>query len=130
MMKKYLYKKAAPRSTDNTVRQLCAASAINAESTHRPHGFWEISFFDFGDIYVDDYIYSKLSAAVRNDIESCLQLFIKDDYGIISEDEKDTNTENKYLGDGKNLIGRYEISVGIIEIKLLADNTIISKANQ
>ena len=122
MIKVYLYKKAIKRDIENVKRQLCEATGINPQSSHRPHGFGAVVSFDFGDIYIDDYLNSQLDDELKNDINNCLTRLLKDDYGNITEDEKDDNVENRYFGGGDS-IGRYEIAIGVIQITVMRVHT-------
>lgn len=118
----HIYRKAIKRNIDDVKQQLCKASGINPQSSHRPHGFGAIVSFDFGDIYIDDYINSQLNDEVQSEIDNCLIRLLKADYGNITDDEKEDNCENRYFGGG-DIIGRYKISVGTIEIRVLNDHT-------
>ena len=122
MIKLYLYKKAIKRDIEDVKQQLCAATGINPQSSHRPHGFGAVVAFDFGDIYIDDYLNIQLNDELKNDIDNCLIRLLKDDYGNVTEDEKDDNVENRYFGGG-DIIGRYEIAVGVIEITVMNKRT-------
>ena len=123
-----LYKKSEKRDYKKIAEQLYKGSRLT--DSHIPHGFSSIVLFEFGDIYIDESINAILNADIKYDIDYCLLQFSKDNYGIITEEEKDYNIENKYLGNGKNLIGRYKITIGIIEIKVLKDYTIIVLKNR
>lgn len=122
MIKLYLYKKAIKRNIEDVKQQLCKATGINPQSSHRPHGFGAVVAFDFGDIYIDDYLNIQLNDELKNDIDNCLIRLIKDDYGNVTEDEKDDNVENRYFGGG-DIIGRYEIAIGVIEITVMKAHT-------
>lgn len=126
MIKLHLLKKAIIRDIDDIKQQLCNASGINPKSTQRPHGFCAVASFNFGDIYIDDFLNSQLGYKLQEEIDVCLTKFLKDDYGNITIDEKDDNIENRYFGDG-DIIGRYHISLGTIEIIVLKTHTEIKK---
>lgn len=121
-MKLYLFRKAVKRDIEDIKKQLYRASGINPKSSHRPHGFGAVVAFDFGDIYIDDYLNSQLNDEIKNNIDNCLIRLLKDDYGNITEDENDDNVENRYFGGG-DIIGRYEIAIGIIEITVKKAHT-------
>lgn len=122
MIKLYLYKKAIKRDIEDVKQQLCKAAGINPQSSHRPHGFGAVVSFDFGDIYIDDYLNTQLNAEIKNDIDNCLIRLLKDDYGNVTEEEDEDNGENRYFGGG-DIIGRYEISIGVIEITVMKVHT-------
>ena len=122
MIKLYLYKKAIKRDIEDVKRQLCKATGINPQSSHRPHGFGAVVSFDFGDIYIDDYLNIQLNDELKNDIDNCLIRLLKDDYGNVTEEENEDNGENRYFGGG-DIIGRYEISIGVIKITVMKAHT-------
>lgn len=119
-----LYKKAQERDLQKVAQELYKASAL-CES-RLPHGFYAVASFDFGDIYIDQALDEIINDEIKRKIDESLLRFAREDYGEISEDEKDENLENKYFGNGKNLVGRYAVKNGELEINLLADCTKIS----
>ena len=123
MMKMHLYRTSKYRDRNELKKQLARASGIDVEKGKLPQGFSSIISFDFGDIYIDDYIYSKIDLKVENEIDNCLENLLLENYGIVTDEEKEMSLENKYFGGGKYQIGRYEISIGIIEVNLLPDCT-------
>ena len=128
MIKLYLYKKAVKRDIEDVKQQLCKATGITLQSSHRPHGFGAVASFDFGDIYIDDYLNNQLNDELKNDIDNCLIRLLKDDYGNVTEEEDEDNGENRYFGSG-NIIGRYEIAIGVIEITVMNGRTNIVLLN-
>lgn len=116
-----LYRKSKPH---NAADQLKKGSSLS--EGHFPHGFLAEAFFNFGEIYFEDEIYRLINCVLEKEIEQCLSRLAKDDFGEVSADEKDENIENKYLGNGKNILGRYLTSIGIVEIKVLEECTIVS----
>lgn len=119
-----LYKKSEQRNYNSIADQLKKCGGICGN--HLPQGFSAIAMFNYQDIYVDDKLYLLLNNDIRHEIENCLTRFSKDDYGIITEEDKDENIDNKYFGNGKNIIGKYETSIGVILIELLDHFTLIS----
>ena len=117
-----LYKKAIKRDIEDVKRQLCKASGINPESSHRPHGFGAIVSFDFGDIYIDDRIDTVIDDELKKQIDNSLIMLLKGDYGVVSAEEREDIVENRYFGGG-DIMGRYETKVGIIEITVLKNKT-------
>ena len=106
---------------DDRREQLLQASGI--KSGGRPHGFDALVGFNFGEIYIDDLLAAGLDQGLDRELELCLKRLGRLDYGSVSADEKDENTENFYFGGGKGLTARYEISAGLIEIKVLDSRT-------
>lgn len=125
----YLYRKDPERDMTKIAEQLRRASGIKEGSEHCPHGFSGIVSFSFGDIYVDDNLNKLLSETVKEEIDGCLEQMSREDYGMIDAEEEDVNIENKYLGNGKGLLGRYSISEGIIEIAIELKYTMVSLIN-
>lgn len=117
-----LYRKKVIRNMDENVRQLKAASGIKGNKV--PHGFGAVAGFDFGNIYVDDRLHKMMDSSLSAQIDECLSKMARDNYGDISPSEADTNCENKYFGNGKDLTGRYHISAGTIEIHIDDDTRI------
>ncbi len=109
------YRKRVERDIDSVYCQLKMASGIKSD-VQLPHGFESVASFDFGDIFVDEAISEKMKPCVQMEIDSCLCRFLQEDYGLISDEEKEQNGENKYFGNGCNLIAKYQTSIGIIEI--------------
>lgn len=119
-----LYRKKESRDFGALRQQLKNASGIKSVD-HFPHGFEVVAAFDFGDVFVDDAIFQKLNIAVRAEIDTCLCRFSREDYGLITDEEREQNGELKYFGNGCGLIAKYQTSIGIITI-LLDRNTTIS----
>ena len=119
-----LYKKLVQRNYNSIADQLKKCGGIC--DNRLPQGFSAIAMFDYQDIYVNDELYLQLNSDIRLEIDNCLTRFSKDDYGIISDEDKDENVDNKYFGNGKNIIGKYETSIGVILIELLDHYTLIS----
>ena len=130
MISLVLYKKAENRNVKELSNQLCLASGINPQSAHRPHGFSSIVSFNFGDVYIDNDIHLRINNKLNEEIENCLERIKVDDFGSVSQDEKEMNIENKYFGCGKYLVGRYEISIGVIELNVLSEKTQITLLNE
>lgn len=118
-----LYRKKASRNFDALSQQLKNASGIK-NVAHLPHGFETVASFDFGDIFVDDAIFQKLNIGVQAEIDSCLCRFLREDYGLITDEEREQNGELKYFGSGYGLIAKYQTSIGIITILLDRNTTI------
>ena len=112
---------------DKDITLLCQQlkKAYGVSGSHLPHGFHAIASFDLGNVYADDAIFKKLNSDVQCEIDDCLQRFVREDYGDLTEEEREQNGESKYLGNGGGMIARYKISIGMIEITV-EQNTMIS----
>lgn len=119
-----LYRKRSDRDIVNIRHQLKNASGIKSD-VHLPHGFEAIASFDFGNIYVDDTVFQRLSPEVQGEIDICLHRFLQEDYGLITDEEREQNGESKYFGNGCGMVAKYQISIGMIAI-LHDRNTTIS----
>lgn len=109
----YLYIKKSNADPNERKRQLRLASGTGSTL---PNGAEGIINFDFGNIYIDEKIHSALNDALNCEIRSCLEKISNYDFGFITADEKETNLENIYLGNGREITARYNISIGEIEI--------------
>ena len=123
----YLYR-AAEKRQDIPI-QLSRASGISEKSKSRPHGFDAIVNFDFGDIFIDDVLFSLLNDEVSKEVDECLKRIIQGDYGQISVDDIQENNESRYFGNG-DVMAKYEISEGFIQIEKIGDKTLIRMENQ
>ena len=117
-----LYKEAQPRNTESAKSQLKLASG--GIHNHTPHGFESVASFEFGDVYVSDSLYQLLDFPICDELDLCLSKMLREDYGCVDADTVDANCENRYFGNGKKILGRYSISVGVIEIYI--DDTFTS----
>lgn len=122
-----LYRSKSDRDIAALCHQLKKASGING--SHLPHGFHAVASFDLGNIYVDNVIDKKLNPNVQCEIDDCLLHFLREDYGDLTEEEQEQNGESKYFGNGRGILARYRISIGLIEITV-EQNTIISLLRQ
>lgn len=118
----HLYKETKRKNADDISLQLLKASKIDESGQHRPHGFDSIVNFDFGNIYVDDRIFELLNDDLCKEIDRCLFKILKEDYGVIFPEQIEENKESKYLGNG-NVLAKYEISIGVIQIEKFCDET-------
>ena len=119
-----LYQKSPSRNYQDISRQLLKASGIN--SNCRPHGFEGIAGFDFGDIYIDEALADCLTDSLRSEIDGCLRRIVRDDFGEVTADEREENTDNRYFGNGKGIIARFALSAlptGKIEVRVEEDCT-------
>ena len=66
-------------------------------------------FFDPGDVFASDTVAAAMERieAFRLFVHSCIQDFRQDRYGYISQSDHDENVEDKWLGGGWELFGRY-----------------------
>ena len=78
---------------------------------------------------MDDVITKKLNPNVQCELDNCLLHFLREDYGNLTEEEQEQNGEIKYFGNGRGMIARYRISIGLIEITV-EQNTMISLLRQ
>ena len=113
--------KISRHDPDSRREQLLKAGGIR--SGGRPHGFDALVDFNFGEIYIDDLLAAGLDQGLDRELELCLERLGRLDYGSVSADENDENTENFYFGGGRGLTARYEISAGVIDIKVLDGRT-------
>ena len=123
-----LYRAATTRTTSKLATQLKKASG-NIKG-HYPHGFASVLGFSFGDIYVTNELFVLLNTDTCREIDKCLQKMLKQDYGTVDNETKNSNCENRYFGNGKNILGKYKISVGHIEISILNTHTLIKLLSQ
>ena len=126
MIKLYLYKKEQKRNIDDSRAQLYKATGLN--SSYLPHGFEVFAGFSLGDVYIDEELKNNLDDNLKKEIDSCLDKFLKDDYGVISSEEKESNIENKYFGGGE-LVGRYIIGIWSIQVVFTGRNTNVLSSN-
>ena len=119
-----LYRNAEKNDVSHLVMQLKRASG-NIRN-HLPHGFESIVNFGFGDIFVSDTIFSMLNHNVCQEIDITLDRMAKEDYGIIDDETREANLESRYLGNGKDIVGKYQISIGCIEITIFDTYTYIN----
>lgn len=122
MIKVHLYRKPIKRDIEEVKRQLCKSLDIDHKSIHRPHGFEAVASFNLGYIYIDDYLNSRLTEKLKKEIDDCLTRFLEEDYGRITGDEADENGANRWLF-GEDIFGKYEVSVGLIEILKSGDRS-------
>lgn len=118
-----LYKKEIAPSPEKTAEELARGSGLT--NGHFPHGFSALASFGLGDVYIDEKIIALQNDRLTEEIDRCLLMLKNESYGEISDDEKDENLENKYFGNGKNLVARYKTSVGVLEIKVLESFTTV-----
>ena len=97
------------------------SEAYKISSPEKIHGYSGYFNFCFGNIWID----CKIDKMIRSNpeyeklLEELLQRFRKDDYGDVSEDDKDLNTENKYVfGCFTRLKGVYTTQFGVIKIEI------------
>ena len=65
-------------------------------------------FFDAGDVYISKMVEEWIKyREFREFVLDSLKRFGKEDYGEISEGDDDINCENRWLGSGDRLYGRY-----------------------
>lgn len=118
-----LYRKADGRDIRKLTAQLKNASG---NKTNRlPHGVGGVLCFELGDIFLSDRLFSLLTANIRLEIDDCLRRIIKDDYGAVGDDTIEANGESRYLGNGAGVVGKYQISIGEIQISRLDIHTYI-----
>ena len=114
-IKQHLYRKRQSKKTADVSSQLRKASGIKEISTKRPQGFEAIVAFDFGDIFIDDALFSLLNDEVSKEVDECLRRIIQGDYGQISVDDIQDNNESRYFGNGE-ITAVFRISLGNIKI--------------
>ncbi len=94
----------------------------NPEKINGYYGFFD---FRFGEIWIDEFIGEliKKDITYENFLEDLLKRFSSDDYGIISEDEKKSNMENRYFfGSFVGLRGAYKTKYGVVNICIIDKN--------
>ncbi len=72
-------------------------------------GGWSGLFFGSGDVYVSERVGECMQGSdlFRAFAERSLRLFEKEGYGDISSDDEEINGENRWLGNGDLVMGRY-----------------------
>ena len=111
----HLYRKRHNKTPAAVSEQLCNASGIGHIITKRPQGFEAIVAFDFGDIFIDDALFSLLNDEISKEVDECLKRIIQGDYGQISVDDIQDNNESRYFGNGE-ITAVFRISLGNIKI--------------
>lgn len=118
-----IYRKESSFSAVDRAKQLRKASGLG--QCQEPLGFSEISGYSIGDVYISKLLKSVLYEALCSEIDACLERFECGDYGDISTEEREQNTDCKYFGDGERIVARYGISIGIILIEQYGTNTLL-----
>lgn len=65
--------------------------------------------FQTGDVYLSDSLFADVNQweNLKLFVQDCLSRFVTDDYGDVCSSDRDENIENKWLGNGFGLYGRY-----------------------
>lgn len=96
------------------------------ENPERIQGYTGYFNFHFGEIWIDELIEEiiKKDAKFETLLEELLKRLRSNDYGDISQDDKDLNMENRYFfGCFIGLKGVYKTTFGIINIKIVDKNS-------
>lgn len=70
------------------------------------------------DVYISEELYEKtlLAPYVCDELQAVLNNIAREDYGIMSEDEKQYNSEQRWIaGSYYDVIARFDISCGRVE---------------
>lgn len=96
------------------------------KSPEKIQGFAGCFKFCFGQIWIDDKIEESIKniAEFEKLLEDLLKRFRADDYGNVSQQERELNLENKYFfGCFVGLKGKYDTQFGTISIEIEDSDT-------
>lgn len=109
------------------------SEAYKIENPDKVQGYAGYFNFHFGEIRIDEAIAKLIekNSEFEKSLEEFLRRFSADDYGDITQDEKESNAENKYFfGCFVGLEGRYATPFGVVNIKIIdSNNTHITIGN-
>ena len=95
------------------------SKAYKIQTPERINGYEGAFLFHIPDVYVSDRIAQRMAVntTAADELKRMLNRFHKDDYGFVTEFERDCNIETRYLSFSSSwMIGRYsgEILSGVI----------------
>lgn len=98
------------------------------EKPERVMGYAGTFLFTLGDVYTSDMLnrFMLKDVTLADYLSVIMNRFMKDDFGEVSKDIESNNLENRYIGGGSYMIGRYNSFYGFIKLKTLPGYTLLS----